>query len=50
MKRKKSARDPRARKPRDPKDGQEIAERSAKPGVGEDELQGTGAMTAGGDA
>ena len=40
MKQKKAARDKRARKPVDPKEGQRIAERSAKRGVPEEELQG----------
>jgi hypothetical protein len=40
MKQKKTARDKRARKPVDPKEGQRIAERSAKRGVPEEELQG----------
>ena len=46
MKRKKTnaadtrARPPRARKGRDPKDGQAIADRSARRGVPEEELQG----------
>ena len=40
MKQKKSARDKRARKPVDPKEGQRIAERSARRGVPEEELQG----------
>ena len=40
MKRKKTARDKRARKPADPKEGQRIAERSARRGVPEEELQG----------
>ncbi len=41
MKRKKTARrDKRARKPVDPKEGQRIAERSARRGVPEEELQG----------
>jgi uncharacterized protein DUF6335 len=40
MKQRKSASKTRARKSRDPKDGQEIAERSAKRGVPEEELQG----------
>ena len=40
MKRKKAARDKRARKPVDPKEGQRIAERSAEHGVPEEELQG----------
>ena len=40
MKPKKSARDKRARKPADPKEGQRIAERSARRGVPEEELQG----------
>jgi len=40
MKQKKTARDKRARKPVDPKEGQRIAERSAQRGVPEEELQG----------
>src|SRR5687767_10603802 len=40
MKRKKTARDKRARKSVDPTEGQRIAERSAKRGVPEEELQG----------
>lgn len=40
MKQKKSARGKRARKPVDTKEGQRIAERSAKRGVPEEELQG----------
>ena len=40
MKQKKTARDKRARKPVDPKEGQRIAERSAERGVPEEELQG----------
>ena len=40
MKQKKTARDKRARTPVDPKEGQRIAERSAKRGVPEEELQG----------
>jgi hypothetical protein len=40
MKQKRTARDKRARKPVDPKKGQRIAERSAKRGVPEEELQG----------
>jgi hypothetical protein len=40
MKQKKTARDKRARKPVDPKEGQRIAERSARRGVPEEELQG----------
>ena len=41
---KKSARNRRARPPRDPKEGQEIAERSARRGVPEEELQGPPAL------
>lgn len=40
MKQKKTARDKRARKPVGSKEGQRIAERSAKRGVPEEELQG----------
>ena len=40
MKQKKTARDKRARKSVDPTEGQRIAERSAKRGVPEEELQG----------
>lgn len=40
MKPKRTARDKRARKPVDPKEGQRIAERSAQRGVPEEELQG----------
>ena len=40
MKQKKTARDKRARKPVDPKEGQRIAEESARRGVPEEELQG----------
>ena len=40
MKQKKTARDKRARKPVDSKEGQRIAERSARRGVPEEELQG----------
>lgn len=40
MKQKKTPRDKRARKPVDPKEGQRIAERSARRGVPEEELQG----------
>jgi hypothetical protein len=40
MKQKKTARDKRARKPVDPKEGQRIAERSAQRGEPEEELQG----------
>jgi hypothetical protein len=40
MKQKKTARDKRARKSVDPKEGQRIAERSAQRGVPEEELQG----------
>src|SRR4051812_46178991 len=40
MKQKKTARDKRARKSVDPKEGQRIAERSARRGVPEEELQG----------
>jgi hypothetical protein len=40
MKQKKTARHKRAQTPRDPKEGQRIAERSARRGVPEEELQG----------